>query len=84
MNNAVRTGLRTRRYASRVSTMLKIARIMTPKATRRITPLPSAEVISNRCCHNTRLKAVNKKALAINVTHSGRTALIFNMMIGCS
>jgi hypothetical protein len=30
------------------------------------------------------LNAINKKALAINVTHSGRTALIFNMMSGCS
>jgi hypothetical protein len=42
-------------------------------------PLPSAAVMSNRCCHKTKLKATNKKALAINVTHSGRTALIFNM-----
>jgi hypothetical protein len=35
--------------------------------------------MSNRCCHKTKLKATNKKALAINVTHSGRTAFIFNM-----
>ncbi|MNL19835.1 hypothetical protein D3C87_1410590 [compost metagenome] len=74
----------TGRNASRVSTMLNAARIIAPKATRMTMPLPSAAVISNRCRHNTKLKAVNKKALTMSVTHSGRTALIFNMMIGCS
>ncbi|MCY1441733.1 hypothetical protein D9M71_580650 [compost metagenome] len=84
MNSRVNTGFSTGRKASRVRMMLKAARIIAPNATRMTMPLPSAMVISKRCCHNTKLKAVNKKALAISVTHSGRTALIFNMVIGYS
>ncbi|MNP01167.1 hypothetical protein D3C76_929710 [compost metagenome] len=84
MNSRVSRGLSTDRKASKVRTMLKAARIIAPNATRRTMPLPSAAVISKRCCHRTKLQAVNKKALAISVTHSGRTALIFNMIFGCS
>ncbi|MNE26393.1 hypothetical protein D3C80_1197560 [compost metagenome] len=82
MNSRVRTGLSTGRKASSVSTMLKAAKIIIPKATRMTMPLPSDVVISNRCCQSTKLKPTNKNALAISVTHSGRTALILNMRFG--
>ncbi|MNZ99883.1 hypothetical protein D3C78_1192250 [compost metagenome] len=84
MNSRIRTGLSTDRNASRVSTMLNAAKIITPKATRMTMPLPSDAVISNRCCQSTKLKPTNKKALAISVTHSGRTALILSMRFGGS
>ncbi|MNL49062.1 hypothetical protein D3C87_1719670 [compost metagenome] len=82
MKISVSSGFITPRNASKVSTRLNAARIISPNATRMSRPLPSDAVIANRCCQSTRLNAVNNKALAISVTHSGRTALIFNMMIG--
>ncbi|MNY44788.1 hypothetical protein D3C86_1798450 [compost metagenome] len=84
MKISVSSGFITPRNASKVSTRLNAARIISPNATRMSRPLPSAAVISKRCCQSTELNPANKKALAINVTHSGRTALNFNMMNGCS
>ncbi|MNI47622.1 hypothetical protein D3C73_1021520 [compost metagenome] len=84
MKITVSIGLKTGRNASSVRTMLKAARIIKPKATRMTTPLASDAVISNRCSHSTELKPTNRKALAISVTHSGRTALNFNMISGYS
>ncbi|WP_285418094.1 hypothetical protein [Pseudomonas sp. efr-133-TYG-5] len=45
-------------------------------------PLPSLAVIWKRCCQRTKLNPSKRKALANNVTHSGRTAFNFNIMRG--